>query len=198
MSAYAKLRRRRQIFVDAYVRTGVGTEAALKSGYSGKAPSVAAAKIMANPEVKAAIAERTEEAIARAGVRTLRVLEEAALMAYARISHLRGADGKLLAFKDWPEEFLAGASSISFNDDGTVKNVKLAKEHGVNGLMRYLKLLTDVHEHTGKDGGPIETKDVSDLEKARRIGHLLAQGLRAQASATDPDDSPDSVSGNAG
>lgn len=31
-------------------------------------------------------------------------------------------------------------------------------------------------EHTGKDGGPIETADVSDLEKARRIAFLLTKG----------------------
>jgi hypothetical protein len=33
-------------------------------------------------------------------------------------------------------------------------------------------------EMTGKDGGPIETKDVSHLELARRIGFLLEKGKR--------------------
>lgn len=32
------------------------------------------------------------------------------------------------------------------------------------------------HEHTGKDGGPIETNDVSDLEAARKIAYLLNSG----------------------
>ena len=35
-------------------------------------------------------------------------------------------------------------------------------------------------EHTGKDGGPIETADVSDNEFARRLAFILEQGLRTQ------------------
>jgi phage terminase small subunit len=191
MSAYAKLRRRRQLFVDAYVRTGIGSAAAVESGYTCKRPEVAASKILANLEVKAAIAERTELAIAKAGVRHVRVLEEVALLAYANLGQLRAPDGKPVAFKDLPADFLAGAQSIEFNTDGSVSKVRLAKVDGLRMLGQYLKLFTEVLEHQGKDGGPIqtETREVSDLEKARRIAHLLTQGLRAQAPAsvlTDP------------
>jgi hypothetical protein len=35
-------------------------------------------------------------------------------------------------------------------------------------------------EHTGKDGGPIETKDVTDAEFARRVAFVLCQGLQDQ------------------
>src|SRR5581483_6994900 len=76
MSAYSKLRRRQQLFVDAYVKCGVGSEAAATAGYSGKRPDRAAEKLFAQEGVKEAIAERTEQAIARAGVRHVRVLEE--------------------------------------------------------------------------------------------------------------------------
>lgn len=40
--------------------------------------------------------------------------------------------------------------------------------------------LADKSEFTGKDGGPIETKDVSDLEIAQRIAFLLTQGTRSE------------------
>lgn len=33
-------------------------------------------------------------------------------------------------------------------------------------------------EITGKDGGPIETKDVTGLELARRLAFLLTQGVK--------------------
>lgn len=197
MSAYTKLRRKRQIFVDAYVASGVGTEAAIKSGYGGKRADVGAAKMLANPEVKAAIAERTEQAIAKAGVRHVRVLEEIALLAYANLAQLRGPDGKPVAFKDLSDDFLAGAQSIEFNPDGSVSKVRLAKVDGLRMLGQHLKLFTEVLEHQGKDGGPIKTQEVSDLEKARRIAHLLAQGLRAQTPASVLTD-PDPVSGDAG
>lgn len=197
MSAYAKLRRKRQLFVDAYVRTGIGSAAAIASGYGGKRPDVGAAKILANPEVKAAIAERTEEAITKAGVRHVRVLEEVALLAYANLGQLRGVDGKPVTFKDMPEALLAGAQSIEFNADGSVSKVRLAKVDGLRMLGQYLKLFTEVHELQGKDGGPIqtETHEVSDLEKARRIAHLLGQGLRAQVPATVTDPKSDPVAG---
>ena len=198
MSAYLKLRRRRQLFVDAYVRTGSNVEAAIASGYSGKAPGVAGCKLMANPEVKAAVAEREQEAIERAGVRRVRVLEEMATLALASLEEVRGADGKVRSLKDLPVALLRGAESIDFNEDGSVKRVKLAKTAGLNMLGKYLKILMDVVEHTGKDGGPIETHEVSDLEKARRIAQLLAQGLRAAPPATvlnAPDDEFPSASG---
>jgi hypothetical protein len=41
--------------------------------------------------------------------------------------------------------------------------------------------LADKSELTGKDGGPIETKDVSDIEIAQRIAFLLTQGTRSDA-----------------
>jgi len=34
-----------------------------------------------------------------------------------------------------------------------------------------------VNEHVGKDGGPIETKDMSDIEMARRVAFMLQKGL---------------------
>lgn len=43
------------------------------------------------------------------------------------------------------------------------------------------------HEVTGKDGGPIETKDVSDIEAAQRVAYMLGQAIarqRAKADAT--------------
>jgi hypothetical protein len=36
-------------------------------------------------------------------------------------------------------------------------------------------------EHTGKDGGPIQTIDVTPEERAKRIAFALAKGLRAAA-----------------
>jgi hypothetical protein len=200
MSAYSKLRRRRQLFVDAYVRTGIGTEAAIASGYSskGKGPAVAAAKLLVMPDVKAAVDERKEEAIARAGLRPVRVLEELTYLALASNESLRDENGKLRTFKDLPAEFLRATESIDFNPDGSIKKVRLAKSGAVHMALQYLKLLTNVVALEGKDGGPIQTHEVSDLEKARRIAHLLAQGLRAAEVPNSVLSDPDSVSGDAG
>jgi phage terminase small subunit len=202
VSAYAKLRRRRQIFVDAYVRTGNASEAAIAAGYSKKAPNVAAAKIRANPEVAAAILERQQETVERAGVRAASVLLGIAELAYANLNMLRDEEGKARTFKDLPQALLAGAEAIDFNPDGSVRKIRLARGNGLHMLAQHLKLLTDVLEHQGKDGGPIQVEgkgEVSDLEKARRIAHLLAQGLRTAqlpASVLSDSDSGDSGAGD--
>lgn len=36
------------------------------------------------------------------------------------------------------------------------------------------------HEHTGKDGGPIETKELSDNEVARRMAFLLTKAAKGK------------------
>lgn len=45
--------------------------------------------------------------------------------------------------------------------------------------------LADKSELTGKDGGPIETKEVSDNEMARRIAFMLAKGLQAKTNGSE-------------
>jgi hypothetical protein len=195
MGAYAKLRRRRQIFVDAYVECGVATAAIIKAGYQGKYPHQAAAKIYANLEVKAAIAEREAEAIAQAGMRPVRVIQEVMLMALASNESLRGENGKPVTFKDLPAEYLRASESIEFNPDGTVKSIKLAKSASLERAMKHLKLFVEAVELTGRGGAPIETKDVtptdvSELEIARSIAHALYLGQqilsRAQARPATP------------
>jgi phage terminase small subunit len=64
-----------------------------------------------------------------------------------------------------------------------VKRVRL-ELHDKRGALAELRRHhePDRHEHTGKDGRPIETADVtemSELEVARRIAFLLAKAARA-------------------
>lgn len=42
---------------------------------------------------------------------------------------------------------------------------------------RQPKRWRDRHEHTGADGGPIETKDVTHLDAGRRLAFLLTQAV---------------------
>lgn len=49
-------------------------------------------------------------------------------------------------------------------------------------------------ELSGPDGGPIQTKDVSDLEIARHLAFLLEAGARAAESEQPSDETPPSTS----
>ena len=191
MSAYSKLRRRRQLFVDAYVRLGVGADAYRELVPDSKRPDQQASRLLANPDVKAAVEERTQIAITKAGARHVRLVEEVCTLAYARLSSLRGEDGKPLSFDKLPADLLAAAESIEFEPNGTVKRIRLAKTQGLRMLGELMKAFPQVHEHQGKDGGPIETKEtgeLSDLDRARRIAFLLQQGLRANTPLSPPAD----------
>lgn len=48
------------------------------------------------------------------------------------------------------------------------------------GKAKVLGLLVERHEHTGADGGPIETIIKSDRELAKNVAFLLAKGAAAQ------------------
>jgi len=205
MSAYSKLRRRHQLFADAYVRLGVGTDAYREAFPDAKRPDVSACKLMARPAVKEAIAERTEQAIARAGVRQVRVLEELAAIAFADLAELFDEQGNLRKLKDVSPRARAAIQAIDCEElligrgeerkpFAIVRKLRThSKVEALKLLGQHLTMFKELHEHTGKDGGPIETKDtseLSDLDRARRVAFLLAQGLREsqakEASAPDP------------
>lgn len=50
---------------------------------------------------------------------------------------------------------------------------------GYELLGKHIGLFKDRVEHTGKDGGPIETADVSPRDMAQRAAYLLNRGLMA-------------------
>ena len=69
-----------------------------------------------------------------------------------------------------------------------VKRVKFKlgdKRGSLVDLLKHLGAYTERHEHTGKDGKPIEieTPPLSDFELARRVAFLLDKGRRDQEAA---------------
>lgn len=104
------------------------------------------------------------------------------------------------SLRDMADEHAATIKTLTFEtyvegageDARDVKRVKLElhdKRGPLRDLAQHHKLLTEKHEHTGKDEGPIEVKDVtemSDLELARRIAFTLERGARAAAAGAKP------------
>ncbi|ALQ01478.1 hypothetical protein PHLH3_08620 [Pseudomonas sp. St386] len=68
-------------------------------------------------------------------------------------------------------ELTAGRDGIKIKQHSPLAAIKqLADMQGWNAPVK--------QEVTGKDGGPIETKDLTDNEVARRIAFLLSKGLK--------------------
>ena len=166
---------------------------------------------MAKPGLKEAIKDRTEQAIAKAGVRQVRVLEEIAAVAFLDPGELFDDEDALRKVKEMTpgvrrallalevEELFEGRGE-SRERTGRLHKIKLQpKIEALKLLGQYLKMFKEMHEHAGPNGGPIETKDVSelsDLDRARRVAFLLAQGLRATEAAPsgNPAGSPPAIS----
>jgi len=56
---------------------------------------------------------------------------------------------------EWTET--AAVQELSQNKDGTLKIKLYDKKSALTDLGKHFGLIKDLHEHTGKDGGPIET-----------------------------------------
>lgn len=52
------------------------------------------------------------------------------------------------------------------------------------GKGKLLGLVVEKNEHTGKDGGPIETADITDIEAARRVAFMLGQAVTRKRNAS--------------
>jgi len=62
------------------------------------------------------------------------------------------------------------APAYAFDSRAVLKGSELLGKH--------LGMFTEKHEVTGKDGGPIETRDVSDEEAVRRMLFVIARARR--------------------
>lgn len=180
---YATLPRRHQLFVDAFVACGVGTEALRAIGFKGKAANCASSKLMALPQIRTAVKERTDEHIAAAGITVVKTLKQLAAVLHFDPRKLVDAHGNPLPLHELPNDSAAAIGSVDIEEEDGKRRYKyrLRNVDAARLTLTYLGMLSERHEHTGFRGGPIETKDVSEpseLDRARRVAFLLAAGMR--------------------
>jgi phage terminase small subunit len=166
-----KLTPKQQRFVDEYLVDLNATQAAIRAGYSQKTARAIGAENLTKPDIAAAIeasrAKATEKAELSVGwvLESLRAVAKRCMQSEPVLD--KRGDPVMV---ETPSGDLAPA--YTFQAPAANRSLEL--------LGKYLGMFPDKVEHTGKDGGPIQTEDLSDTERARRIAFLLAQGLRAQ------------------
>lgn len=193
---------RHETFCQEKAKGRTNMEAYLTAGYKGKnrnSADVTAKRLADRPEVKARLAELMEGAAEKAEVTIAEVLRELKRIGFSDIRNTVKWQTNVLGMVEDPEtgqmrpaltnevavvnsadmsvDHAAAIAEISQSDKGGIKVKHHNKVQALELIGRHLKMFTDKHEHTGKDGGPIETKDVSDIEAARRVAFLLAKGL---------------------
>jgi len=163
-------------FVEAYLTTWNGAEAARLAGYSEHTAREQASRLLTNVNVQAAIQARLAELKMSADEVLVRLTDHArgSLAPFLR----RTPDGDLRGFDLSDEQPLHLLQKISITtrrlkDDETEEKVAL-ELHPVQGALTLLgkhhKLFTDKVEHTGKDGQPLfkvyEKTDAFDPDDA--------------------------------
>ncbi len=180
---------RQQRFVDEYLIDLNATQAAIRAEYSKKTAASQGERLLRNADVAAAIAEAKTERSEITKIDAAWVLTRLSEEAVADIADLYTDDGKLKPVAEWPLIWRQGLVSGLDVDEikldgaklGQVTKIKLSdrvKRLELIGKHVDVQAFADRHEHTGKDGGPIETKELSTTEAARRIAFALAKATQ--------------------
>ena len=154
-------------FVQEYLIDLNATQAAIRSGYSAKTAQEQGSRLLSNAKVAAAVAAASAKRGEKLGITAERVLKEIELLAFSDVADVvDNASGTLLIknLRDIEPGARRTIESVqeSPTEFGIKRSVKLhSKVAALTLLVKHLGLeAPQKTEHTGKDGGPIETTNV--------------------------------------
>jgi hypothetical protein len=183
MTAYMKLRRRTQRFIDEYIIDGIGAAAMRRIGYQGAYPEAAAWRLLKLPGVREAIEERKAEAIARDGDHLASVVRCLRIRAKADPRMLLDEKGNPRPLQDLPDELALAIAGVEVEEIalegvviGRIKKYRLSNANEAAKLwLQFHGALKERLEHTGKDGAPLRSGPVYVIskEEAGKIGEEL-------------------------
>lgn len=189
-------------FVDEYMVDLNATQAAIRSGYSAKTAADIGRQLLRKTPVAKAIAERKRSASERIGVTAEAVVAELAKIGFANMADYMRAGGDGDPYLDFSKLTRDQAAALS---EVTVEDFKKGRGEAARDVRRIkFKLhdkraaLVDLGKHlgifaaekvevSGPNGGPIETKDVSPVDRIRsRIAGIAARaGTAGGAGGSD-------------
>jgi phage terminase small subunit len=182
-AAEAKLRAKQQAFVEFYLQSWNAADAARKAGYSARSARSIGAENLTKPDIRALIDER----LAKMEMGSDEVLARLSDMASSTMADFIKTTKSGSATLDLPKAAKAGKLHLIKKFRVGVEGVSIELYDSLAALVqlgRYHKLFVDRQEHTGKDGGPI---DVRDLEAVRQK-RWAAAGAALGTVAGDEDD----------
>lgn len=179
-----KLTPRQERFCQRYTIHWNATRAAKEAGYSEKSAMELGYQVLQSPSVQARIQSLTDHALKEIGVSRERTLTELARIAYTNMKELARWTHSGVEFHTSEEVSEEAAASISEVSEtvtqagGTLKIKQHDKVKALELLGRYQKLFADRIEHSGPNGGAIETRDLSDVpddELNAKIAALISE-----------------------
>lgn len=180
-----------EAFARAIVEGKAGREAYAAAGYTAKAAAADtnASRLLKNAQVSARVAELKAAAAQGSVMAAREVLEELSKIGRADMADFVRAFalGDPVAAVDalspdqtaalgevTVEQFMDGAGDAA-REVRRIKFKLTAKTPALELLGKHHKLYTEKHEHTGKDGKPIEVKDVTDAQRAKALAAFIAK-----------------------
>lgn len=167
-------------FCDQYLVDLNATQAAIRAGYSSTSAYSQGHDLLKKPEVQAYLDIKRKELQERVGISQERVLREYARIAFFDPRSLYTVDGSLKQVRNLTEDEAAALAGLEVHEDfvsdspdkeaiGATKKVKFAdKIRALDSISRILGLAPEKHEHTGKNGGPIQSETVIKVVRAKR------------------------------
>lgn len=179
-------------FVAEYLVDLNATQAAIRAGYSARTAKSIGQENLTKPDIQAGIAAKQQERAARTGITADRVLQELARIAFFDLRRLYREDGSLKAMHELDDDAAAVLASVEVLEEfegtgkdrvliGHTRKAKIPDKVAAIGLaMRHLGMLKDKVEHTGANGGPIESKATINasgltLEQLRVLASIPVQ-----------------------
>ena len=187
-------------FVDEYMVDLNATQAAIRSGYSAKTARSVGSENLTKPDIASAIEKRQKRLADKYEVNQERIVAELARIGFSNMQDYMRAnsDGDpFLDFSNLTRDQAAALAEVTVEvfkdgrgeDARDVRRVKFKlhdKRAALVDLGKHLGMFKERVEHTGKDGGPIETKDVPARDVLAGKLHRLTAGSRAGEPSRKP------------
>jgi len=175
----AELTEKQKAFVQEYLIDLNAKAAAVRAGYSEKTAEQIGYQQLQKPAVRAAIQKAMELRARRTEITADRVLQELAKIGFAQLGDfvefgpeevvIRRKKGKVITatvntVRVKPSSEVDG--SVLSEVSQTVNGIKVKQHDKIKALEllgKHLGLFIERHEHTGKDGGPIEFRNAREL-----------------------------------
>jgi phage terminase small subunit len=188
-------------FCLAYIETGNASEAYRRAydckKMSANAIAVNASRLMDNTKVALRVAELQANLQKRHEVTVDRIISELALLGFSNMLDYMQPQDDGTAYVDLSKLTREQAAAISEvtvesymeghgEDARPVKKVKFKltdKRSALVDLGKHFGMFKDIHEVSGKNGGPIEIAEMSEKERARRIAMILSKATRPNGHA---------------
>lgn len=173
---------KQQMFCREYLIDLNATQAAIRAGYSAKTANRTASENMSKPDVQSRIAELKAQRNDLVGINATYVLNRLVEIDQMDVLDILTSNGELKSVAEWPKVWrttLSGLEVMEMASEGNtaallkkikwpdkVKNLELLGKH--ISVQAFKEQAT--HEHTGKNGGPIEmaTLTKEEYKAARR------------------------------